>query len=181
MLKRIAYRYDASKALVILMRVENQYISLDSQIHFLKKKNILPKKFESEFDPMEPLRKGLIAYMFSMALDIKGGVVLSLFGMSERYALKKLVYQGMMSSGNVKDIVSGEELISILTQAGNFKAKMREREGGRAKGMQWIVTKKDLYLKRFLHLKKHFFQDFHRFIDFRFLDNKGRDKNNVVP
>lgn len=136
MLKRIAYRYDASKALVILMGVENQHIALDSQIHFFKKTNILPKRFGSEFDPMEPLRKGLTAYMFSKALGIKGGLILRLFGMNERYALKELVYQGMMSSGNVKDIVSGEELISILTQAGNHRAKMRERDGGKAKGMK---------------------------------------------
>ena len=80
--------------------------------------------------------KILCTYMFSKAFDIKRGVILSLFGMSERYALKELVYQGMMSPGNVKDIVSGEELISILTQTGDYRAKMREREGGKAKGMQ---------------------------------------------
>jgi len=136
MMKRIAYRYDACKALVILMGVENQFIDLGSQIAFLRKENILPKSFETEFDPTKPLRKGLTAYMFNKALDIKGGLILSLFGINERYSLKELVYQGMMASGNVKDIVSGEELISILTQAGNFKANKDKPKGGKVKGMK---------------------------------------------
>ena len=136
MMKRIAYRYDACKALVILMGVENQFIDLGSQIAFLRKKNILPKTFETEFDPTKPLRKGLTAYMFYKALDIRGGLILSLFGISERYSIKELVYQGMMSSGNVKDIVNGEELISILTQAGNYKANKHETKGGKAKGLK---------------------------------------------
>ena len=136
MMKRIAYRYDACKALVILMGVENQFIDLGSQIEFLRKKNILPKNFETEFDPTKPLRKGLTAYMFYKALDIKGGLILSLFGISERYSLKELVYQGMTSSGNVKDIVNGEELISILTRAGNYKANKHETKGGKAKGLK---------------------------------------------
>ena len=44
--KRIAFRYDASKALVILMRVEGRFIELDSQITYLKQKNLLPKRSE---------------------------------------------------------------------------------------------------------------------------------------
>ena len=134
--RKIAFRYDACKALVILKGVENQFIDLGSQIAFLRKNSILPKRFESEFDPTKPLRKGLTAYMFCKALEIKGGIFLRLLGMSERYALKELVHQGMMSSGNVKDIVGGEELVSILTQAGNYMAKRRETKDSEAKGVR---------------------------------------------
>ena len=117
MSKRVAFCYDACKALVVLVGVENEYINLDSQVAFLKKRNLLPKKHQSEFDPMQPLRRGLVAYMFCEALDIKGGLILRIFGMSQRYALKELAFQGIMSSGNVNDIVSGEELVLVFTQA----------------------------------------------------------------
>ena len=124
MLKKIAYRYDICKAIVILMGVEDRFIDLGSQITFLKNENILPKKFEKkEFDVTKPLRKGLTAYMFCKALKIKGGILLTLFGVNQRYALQELVHQGVMSSGHVKDVVSGEELVSILTRAGNYMAK----------------------------------------------------------
>ena len=124
--KKVTFRYDACKALVVLMGVEDQYIGLDSQITFLKEKNLLPKKFESEFDPTQPLRKGLAAYMFCKALEIKGGLSLRIFGMSERYALRELAYQGIMPSGNVQDIVSGEELVSVLMQAANYLAQKQQ-------------------------------------------------------
>lgn len=127
MLKKITYRYDISKAIVILMGVENQFIDLGSQITFLKNENILPKKFDKkEFDVTKPLRKGLTAYMFCKALKIKGGILLTLFGVNQRYALKELVHQGVMSSGNVKDVVSGEELVLILTRAGIYMAKKQK-------------------------------------------------------
>ena len=121
--RRVIFHYDACRALVILMGVENQYKDLNSQIAFLKEKNIIPRKTASEFDPNEPLRKGLAAYMFCRALEIKGGLWLRLFDKSQRYALKELVFEGIMSPGNVNDIVSGKELILIFTTAANYKAK----------------------------------------------------------
>lgn len=64
------------------MGVESQFIDLDSQITYLKQKNLLPKRFE-----------------------------------------KELVCQGIMSSGDRRGIVDGEELVSIFTQAGTYIAK----------------------------------------------------------
>lgn len=126
MQKRITFRYDACKAMVILMGVEDEYIDLDSQIAFLRENHFLPKKIESDFDPILPLRKGLAAYMFCKTLDIKGGLCLWFLGINERYALQELAYEGIMASGNVNDIVSGEELISALTQASDYLAKKQQ-------------------------------------------------------
>lgn len=121
--KKVTFRYDACKMLVILMGVEDEYLDLDSQTAFLKEKNLLPKKYETEFNPMQPLRKGLVAYMFCQALKIKGGISLRVFGVSERYALKEIAFEGIMPSGNVKDIVSGEELVAAFIQATHYSAK----------------------------------------------------------
>ncbi len=123
--RRIAYRYDACKVLVVLMGVEDEFVDLDSQVKFLAENDILPKKYKSDFDPMQPLRRGLAAYMFYKALEIKGGAILRIFGVSERYALKELAFEGIMAEGNTKDIVSGEELIITLTQSANYLAEKR--------------------------------------------------------
>lgn len=131
--KRITYGYDACKAIVVLMGVEYEYIDLNSQTAFLKEKKLLPKKIESEFDPMQPLRKGVAAYMFCKALGIKGGITLRLLGMNQRYAIKELSYEGIMSSGNTNDIVSGEELVSIVTQAADYKSKREQTSKPRPK------------------------------------------------
>lgn len=121
--KRVTYRYDICKALVVLRGVEDDYINLDSQVAFLKKENLIPKKIESEFNPMEPIRKGLAAYMFCKAMGLRGGINLRLFGIKERYALKELVYEGIMAPGNPGDIMSGEELVSTLMQAIDYMKK----------------------------------------------------------
>ena len=127
-LRKVVFGYDACKTLVILLGVENDYIDLDSQVDFLKKNGLLPKKLESKFEPMKPLRKGVAAYMFAKALGIKGGVILRVFSINPRYALKELVYQGIMSPGNTNDIVSGDELFYMLTQSTAYMAEAKINE-----------------------------------------------------
>ena len=121
--KRIAFNSDACKALVILLGVEDYAKDFDSQIAFLKKRDIIPKKIETGLNPNEPLRKGLAAYMFCQALGIKGGFWMRLFGSSQRYALKELVYEGILLPGAVNDIVSGKELVLILTKSADYITK----------------------------------------------------------
>jgi len=121
-LRRVTYHYDICKAMVVLKGLEKQYIDLDSQIAFLKEEGLLPKRFQNEFDPMQPLRKGLVAYILRKTLDVKGGLFLRVFKTSERYALTELAHIGIMSTGNTNDIVSGEELSLIITRTANYMA-----------------------------------------------------------
>lgn len=118
--RKVTYGYDLCKTIVILKGVENDYIGLDAQVDYLKEQNYLPKHLEDTFDPMKPLQRGLTAYVLRKVLDIKGGIFLRIFHESERYALKELLYAGIMSSGNVNEIISGDELASAITQAVNY-------------------------------------------------------------
>lgn len=120
---RIAFHYDAAKALTVLMGVDEEYIDLTSQIAYLEAKGFLPKRLRGAFDPMAPLRKGAAAYMFRQALGIRGGIALHLLGPSERYALKELEYQGILSPGNTQDLISGAELVQIMAQAVSYKVR----------------------------------------------------------
>ena len=118
--RKITYGYDLCKIIVILKGVENQYIGLDAQVTYLKEQNFLPENTRNVFDPMSPLRRGLTAYVLHKVLDVKGGVFLTLFNKSERYALKEMTYAGVMSSGNIHEIISGDELASTITRAVNY-------------------------------------------------------------
>lgn len=120
-MKKVTYHYDICKIISLLMEKENEYISLDAQIMLLKENHFLPSRLESEFDPQQPLRKGVAAYIFSKALGIKGGWSIRTFGLNERSAINELVYEGIMSTGNTREVLSGEELISIFTQAVNYR------------------------------------------------------------
>ncbi|MCK5014522.1 MAG: hypothetical protein KAS66_11945 [Candidatus Omnitrophica bacterium] len=117
--RKITYGYDLCKLLVVLKGVENEYIGLDAQVTYLKDQDYLPKKIHNTFDPMKPLRRGLTAYVLRKVLNVKGGIFLNIFKESERYALKELTYEGIMSPGNIHEILSGDELASTMTQAIN--------------------------------------------------------------
>lgn len=121
--KRVTFGYDAAKAIVILMGVDEEYIDLSSQVGYLRNSRFLPRRFQRTFDPMQPLRKGVLAYLLYRALEIRGGVALHLFGPTQRYALKELVFRGIMSPGHTNDLVSGQELVQAMSQAADYKLR----------------------------------------------------------
>ena len=75
-----------------------------------------------------PLRKGAAALMFCRAPSIKGGLGMRPFPKSERYALRELVYEGIMSAEGPEEVVTGRELVGMFVEAVDYM----ERKGGRA-------------------------------------------------
>jgi hypothetical protein len=120
--KNVAQQGDACMSVAVMLNIDDEAGDLDSQIKALNERGIIPKKIAADFDPSQPLRKGVAAHMFCKALGIKGGVVLRLFGVSQRYALKELVFENIMFPGYDRDLVSGKELVLILTEAVNYLA-----------------------------------------------------------
>lgn len=125
--KRVTFGYDAAKTITILMGVDEEYLDLTAQVAYLQHHGFLPRRFRQSFDPMQPLRKGLVAYMFHQALGIRGGLALRLFGPSERYALKELAFQGVMAPGHVNDLITGEELVQLMTYAAQYQIRQGSR------------------------------------------------------
>ena len=114
---------DAYRCLTILMGAGNRFGDPASRHAFLVENGILPKELVEAPHYDQPLKKGEAAYMFLKAAGIKGGIILRLFGVHQRYAFKELVYQGIMFPGNVHDVMSGPELIITLTQAADYMAE----------------------------------------------------------
>ncbi len=121
--KDYARHSDACMVLAVLLGADQGNTDFYSQVNYLKQQDIISEKTASQFRPDEPLRKGLAAHLFCRALKIKGGIWLRLFGESRRYALKELVFEGIVPGGNLNDIVSGEELVIILTRAADYAAE----------------------------------------------------------
>lgn len=121
--QRVVFRYDMAKAITVLMGVDEEYIDLNSQVAYLQTKGFLPKQNAQTFDPMLPLRKGEAAYVFLQALGLRGGAALHVLGPTERYALKELAFRGFMAPGHVRDLISGDEFVQLMTQAAQHQAK----------------------------------------------------------
>ncbi|MBN1869303.1 MAG: hypothetical protein JW847_01830 [Candidatus Omnitrophica bacterium] len=125
--KEVADVSDAYRVLVILMGLDDRFSDLDSQIHFLDQEGIIPEKLSREADNAMPLRKGVAAFIFTKAMGIKGGIVLRLFGVNQRYAFKELVHRGIMEPGYVSDVMSGRELVLTLIQAADHMADRQRK------------------------------------------------------
>ena len=120
--RKATFLSDGFYSVCLLLGVADKYNNFESQKNFLKEQGILPERaINAGAD--DPLRKSTAAYMFCRALDIKGGAVMRVFGPSERYALRELVYKQLVAEGPAKKIVSGRELLSILMRASEYKAK----------------------------------------------------------
>jgi hypothetical protein len=126
--REVALGADACRVLSLLLDIEDSHPDLESQISFLKQKGIIPARLAQDFDPERPLAKGLCAYMFCKTLKIKGGVILRIFGLNQRYALRELIYQEIMYPGYAREIISGKELILIVTQAADYLSERKEIE-----------------------------------------------------
>ena len=115
--KKVALNEDAVKIIIIFLGLENEYIDTDSQVSYLKENGFFPKKMIHDIDLQRPLEKGVLAYLYCKALNIKGGLILRIFGLSQRYALKELEYEGITLPGKVNDIVSGKEMVHAFSGA----------------------------------------------------------------
>lgn len=118
--KRAADMSDACKVLVMLMGKDKDYPGTDAQIAFLKEKGVFPKGIRDKVYPGMKLRKGVAAYMFCRAVGIKGGVFLTLLGTTERYAMRELIYEGIMRPGDASDLVTGRELTLMVIGSAEY-------------------------------------------------------------
>lgn len=73
------------------------------------------------FDPDAPLTKGQAAYMAYQAGGFPGGLTLTLVGPTQRYALRELQYQGIMSNGVFYTDVTGMEYAGLLTRTDAYR------------------------------------------------------------
>jgi hypothetical protein len=120
--------YDAFRIATILQTgKDNPKAKFDELRDNLLADKIIPSnwgdKKESDFLSREDL-----AYMLFKALKLKGGLTIKLFGLSPRYAFRECVDKKLLASGYPGQLLSGEELVSILANSGEFQ---EENNGGK--------------------------------------------------
>lgn len=107
---------DGYQLIMYLLGLEGKYSDLESQFEFLRENRIV-KKSTLEKPANRLLRRGELAYMLVKALRLRGGLKAWALGMNERFAMEELLYRGIMRQGHGKDLVTGQELVLIMTRA----------------------------------------------------------------
>lgn len=122
--KQVATLDDGYRAICILRTGKDDGAKFEDRRALLVRDGIVPDSWPAE--PQTKLTKGKLALMVCKALNIKGGLIARIFGMTERYALRELAYLGIMPQKSGHLFVSGTELLSVLSRAARYEARRRE-------------------------------------------------------
>ena len=115
---------DGYELIMYLLDLEGKYGDAEAQIVFLRE-NQIAKPSTLEKPPNGLLRRGELAYMLVKALKFRGGLKAAILGMNERFAMEELIYRGIMRKGHGKDLVTGQELVLVMTRAAEHLAQRR--------------------------------------------------------
>ena len=77
------------------------------------------------------VNRGEISYMLFKTLKLKGGLTVRIFGLTCRYAFRECVNKKLLVQGYANQLLSGGEIISILSEAENYQTKQAEKESGK--------------------------------------------------
>lgn len=109
----------AMRGMVLLLDGDDTAGSFDQRVQTLVDRGVASSTWS--FDAARPITKGKLAYMVYQACKVRGGVILTLTGPSQRYCLRELQYIGMMGQGSMFLPVTGMELVAALGRADAYR------------------------------------------------------------
>jgi hypothetical protein len=115
--------YDAYRMMAVLESGQDTPdVKFDELKKGLKELKIVPADWDAKKET-EFVNRGELAYMLFKSLEMKGGLTVRIFGVSCRYAFRECVDKKLIVEGFSGQLISGEELISILAEAEKYQQK----------------------------------------------------------
>lgn len=106
---------EAFHALLIFVDGEDSAERYYQRVDKLKRKGMLMKNFDGHAN--DAVSRGTMAVALLKALDLKGGVIISLFGPSPRYATRELRFRNIYPESSPNQTFSGGEFIGLIGRA----------------------------------------------------------------
>lgn len=122
---------EAFHALLLYIDLEDKAQTYDQRVESLRSRKMLPADFNEPADLA--VTRGTLAVAITNILEIKGGVLMQLFGASPRYATRELQYVGIYPDSSPHQTFSGDQFISIIGRIEDYqRANPFEVSGGNA-------------------------------------------------
>jgi hypothetical protein len=112
---------DAMRGMLMLLDGKDACKTFEERVKSLAERRVVDRSWE--FGSHRPVTKGKLAYMIYQACKVRGGVVVTLMGPTQRYCLRELEYQRFISEGTIYTDVTGMEFLAVVSRA---DAYMRE-------------------------------------------------------
>jgi hypothetical protein len=116
---------EAYRAMLVLADGEDPYTSFEEREAALLERGIARRAWGLERE--EPIDRGSAAFMITRILKIRGGVNLAILGGlgigDRRYAVRELVWLGMLAPAPPYRYMTGSELVDVLAKADAYMAE----------------------------------------------------------
>jgi hypothetical protein len=106
---------EAFHALLIFVDGQDTAERYYQRVDALKRKGMLLKDFDGEAN--DAVSRGTMAVALFKALNLKGGVIMTVFGTSPRYATRELRYRNIYPESSPNQTFSGGEFIGLIGRA----------------------------------------------------------------
>ncbi|MEE9211032.1 MAG: hypothetical protein V3U29_00075 [Phycisphaeraceae bacterium] len=103
---------EAWHGLLLFVDGEDPAQDYAGRVELLKARNMLTAGFDRPAD--EAVRRGDVAVAICRILEIKGGVIMRVFGPTPRYATRELEYEGLYLLSSPHQTLSGQQFLAII-------------------------------------------------------------------
>ncbi len=118
--ERAVCNQDAIHALMLTIHKDAELGNYDAQLDVARKRGWVSKT--KELPPKQTAAVGLIAKAVVIETGIKGGLTMRVFGPSRRYAVWELNDKGWLANQSSDHVISGLELIALLSKVEEYKS-----------------------------------------------------------
>ena len=91
----------------------------NGRVALLKSRKLLPDNFDKPAE--EAITRGTLAIILVRALEIKGGLIMHVFGPSGRYATRELMYMNLYPPSSPNQTFSGSEFLGIIGRIEDYQ------------------------------------------------------------
>ena len=103
---------DAFHGLLLYIDGHDDSASYNQRVAALQSKGLLPASFSCPAN--EAVTRGTLAVAIVKLLDVKGGWVMHVFGPTQRYAVKEMIYMGIYPPSSPQQTFSGTEFVGVI-------------------------------------------------------------------
>lgn len=120
---------DAFHGLLLYADNHDDSKNYDDRVAALKSRGLLPDSFSQPAN--FAVTRGTLAVAIVKLIHIKGGWVMHVFGDTQRYAVKELVYDGIFPPSSPQQTFSGTEFVGIIGKIDDYQQPVTADVSGR--------------------------------------------------
>ena len=117
--RKITSNDEAFHGLILFIEGQDDAADYAGRVEWLNEREMLPRDFDLPSN--EAVRRGTMAVAISRILEIKGGLVMRVFGPSPRYATRELQYLNILPPSSPHQTLSGMEFVGLIGRIEDYE------------------------------------------------------------